>query len=39
MVNVDSEDALEMAPGEDEQPVQAFRPHGSDTQLSPASMS
>ena len=33
MANVDPEDALEVAPGEDEAPVQAFRPHGSDPAL------
>jgi hypothetical protein len=33
MVNVDSEDALELAPGEDQEPVQALRPHGPDPSL------
>jgi hypothetical protein len=33
MTNVDAEDALEVASGEYEQPVQAFRSHGSDPAL------
>jgi hypothetical protein len=33
MTNVDPEDVLEVASGEDEQPVQALRPHGSDPSL------
>jgi hypothetical protein len=33
MTNVDPEDVLEVVPGEDEEPVQAFCPHGSDPSL------
>ena len=33
MVNVNPEDVLEVAPGEDEKPVQALCPHGSDPSL------
>jgi hypothetical protein len=33
MTNVDPEDVLEVASGEDEQPVQALRPHGPDPSL------
>src|SRR5918996_198939 len=33
MANVDLEDALEVAAGEDEQPVQALGPNGSDPSL------
>jgi hypothetical protein len=33
MTNIDSENVLEVASGEDEQPVEALRPHGSDPSL------
>ena len=33
MTDVNPEDALEVARGDDEQPVQALRPHGADPSL------